>query len=181
MSSTLPNATSRATFETLDMFIGTFVYLHNQRYLFSELNQIFRKSTPTNRVEAQIRALLDNSFDSTFYGSFPFLESIIYLENYENQGQTYEELIENGFAAKNKNDSSWTATEVKMLKEACTDIQLQAIIPQVQDLAYYISHYIFQGTKSKKEVEGMINKQIRQMLEKKQINYIFGLTFGIQI
>ena len=94
-----------------------------------------------------------------------FANSITFLESFENQGSTYEDMVEKGFVAKNKKDSAWTKEEVKKLKEVCVDIQNKKIQPQVKDMVYYISHYTFHGTKSRTEIEGMINKQIRMLLD----------------
>ena len=52
-----------------------------------------------------------------------------------------------------------------MLKKSCKDIYSGKIIPHMKSHAYYISHYIFHGTKSKSEVERMINKQIRSLYD----------------
>src|SRR5690348_57126 len=101
-------------------------------------------------MKVQIQAIFDKSTtDDQFSELIPFADTITFLEGFENTGKTYEELTTMGFNAKNKKDSSWTPSEVQLLKSACADIQARKIIPQVQDLSYYISHYIFQGTKSK--------------------------------
>ena len=52
-----------------------------------------------------------------------------------------------------------------MLKKSCKDIYSGKIIPHVKSHAYYISHYIFHGTKSKSEVEGAINRSIRSICD----------------
>jgi len=109
-------------------------------------------------LDAEISNILDNDHNSS---------SITYLDNYTNEANTYEQLMEKGFSAKSKKDSTWTTAETKLLKEVCADIKSKRIQPQVQDLMYYISHYTFQGVKSKAEIEGMINRQIRSQLEQK--------------
>jgi hypothetical protein len=95
----------------------------------------------------------------------PFPSSITFLESTDFTATSYEDMIDNGFSAKSKKDSTWSKEETALLKKACKQIQSGEIQPQVKDYAYYISHYVFHGTKSKAEVEGKINEQIRAILD----------------
>ena len=113
-------------------------------------------------MKAQIQSIINSDADSN---------SVTFLEHHEQEGSTFEELVERGFRAKNKTDSSWTPAEVKQLKQACVDILAKKTTgPQVKDTAYYVSHYIFHGSKSKIEVEGMINKQIRHYCREEKLD-----------
>ena len=95
----------------------------------------------------------------------PFLSTISFLKSEPFQGTSYETLLEMGFSAKSKKESIWSKQDLYLLKKVCEDIHTGKIKTQVKNQAYYISHYVFHGTKSKSEIEGMINKQIRSLYD----------------
>ena len=108
--------------------------------------------------------LLLNSIQNLVTNS-PFISSIMFLKSEQFVGTSYEKLIEMDFSAKAKKDSVWSKEDLQLLKKACEDIYSGKIIPHVKSHAYYISHYIFHGTKSKSEVEGAINRRIRSICD----------------
>jgi hypothetical protein len=92
--------------------------------------------------------------------------SITFLEADSFSGSSFENLVDIGFSAKNKKETAWTKEEHNILMKALQDIHSEKVVTQVKDTAYYISHYVFHGTKSKAEVEQKINQQIRTLLQK---------------
>ena len=82
------------------------------------------------------------------------------------QNDSYDTLKCHGFLPKNRKKEPWTKQETDKLLVAMHDIASGKILPHVQDISYYISHYIFDDFKSSKEITYKINQLIREKIDK---------------
>lgn len=83
---------------------------------------------------------------------------------------TYQQMQALGFKPKNKKNEAWNISEIALLKSTLKKIAKKKIIPTTACHFYYISHHIFQGSRSKEQVEWMVNQLFRDRLEKQVVS-----------
>ena len=164
LNASQPYNISRSTLESLQMQIGIAVFETNRKYLilfYEILFWLHNRKYLNNEKDVLNSNIVETIVSSSFNSNILHLESKSFL------GTTYEKLLDLGFCSKSKKDSIWSLEDIDILKKACDDILSGSIKIQVKDPLYYISHYIFHGTKTRSEVEGKLNQQLRSVLDEK--------------
>lgn len=147
---------SKASFETLKMMLGTHFYKHNQRY------SLFCCNTRIIGNKNNRRWQTDTISDSLF-GSLLFKSSLVIAKDEwtNSDSRTLEQI---GFTPKSVKSTKWSSKEMKLLLDIMEKISNNTVQPQTRNWGYYISHYIFEGSKSVEDVEEKIAQEIRNRM-----------------
>lgn len=76
------------------------------------------------------------------------------------QAKTSDDLVNLGYSTKYKESYKWTKKEDKILQKIIDDIASKEVILTVADPCYYISHYVFHGAISTKNISERIDQLI---------------------
>lgn len=77
---------------------------------------------------------------------------------------TAERLEDRGFHPKARKMTHWKPKEISLLKKTVEEIACGRVVPQTSNWEYYISHYVFHGSKSIEDVQGTIAQLARKKI-----------------
>lgn len=148
---------TRSTLESTKVLLGILILGYNDKYI--QINFKF------HRLHEKRKNIIQNSISNSLSEIPLFTEKLCYLDYNLPKSSTFQELEQLGFRAKNTSKEAWSKSEIKLLKNSLKDIANNKLKPTTACHYYYISHYVFQGSRSKDEVMLMVNQLLRSRLQ----------------